>query len=67
MGAIDIRNNNNLSRLNSKVFLKMKRLKTAKGQSEAVTQRTENTMIRRKRTEGQTTIYTPLHRKPKTE
>ena len=49
MGAIDIRKNNNLSRLNSKVYLKMKRLKTAKGQSEAVTQRTENTMIRRKR------------------
>jgi len=42
-------------------------LKIPKEQSETVNQRTDNTMVKRKRTKGQTTIYKTLHRKLKTK
>jgi hypothetical protein len=43
-------------------------LKIPKGYSEAINRRrTDNTMIKRKRTKGQTTIYKTLHRKLTTE
>jgi hypothetical protein len=44
-----------------------KRLKIQKGYPEAVTRRTDNTMVTRKWTKGQTTIYETLHRKLKIE
>jgi hypothetical protein len=37
------------------------------GQSEVENQRTDNTMAKRQRTEGQTMIYKTLHRKLKIE
>jgi hypothetical protein len=43
-------------------------LKIPKGYSEAMNRRrTDNTMIKRKRTKGQTTFYKTLHRKLTTE
>ena len=44
-----------------------KSLKISKGQSESVDRRTDNTMVKRTRTKGQTTIYKILHRKLKIE
>jgi len=38
-------------------------LKIPKGLSESASWRTDNTMVKRKRTKGQTTIYRTLHRK----
>jgi len=40
---------------------------TLKGSSESVNRRTDNTMAKRKRTKGQTTIYKTLHKKLKIE
>jgi hypothetical protein len=42
-------------------------LKIPKRKSEAVNQRTDNTMTKRKRTKGQTMIYKTPHRKLKIE
>jgi hypothetical protein len=44
-----------------------KSLKIPMGLSEAVNRRTDNTMDKRKRTKGQTTIFRTLHRKLKIE
>ena len=52
----------------TKGAIRSRKSKIPKGQSEAVTRRRrDNTMTKRKKTKGQTTIYKTLHRKLKIE